>query len=239
MKISSSKSPYLLQIERSNRPKATYGNRFRIELKSEKAKSQTTETAEEEEEMKEVGGEDSFDLPPKEESSDLPCYSITDEEAEYFLEKYGEKYNEENRFKLFDELAAKNIISKDDAEIASRKNSIGIIRGGPPPEFVEKMIAKYGYCSWGNAKVIWQNAVYGDSYDKYKEQSNDMPINTWQDYVQDNYNYYKYIRDTDDVLFDIHGNAFTSEYQKSFDDYCEKTLRVQDVLAQIFGEVSL
>lgn len=238
MNISSSKSPYLLQIERSNRPKATYGNRFRIELKSEKAESQTTETAEEEEEMKEVGGEDSFDLPSEEESSDLPCYSITDAEAEYFLDKYGEKYNEENRFKLFAELASKNIISKDDAEIASRKNSIGIIRGGLPPEFEKKMIAKYGYCNC-KIDVIWQNAVYGDSYDRYKEQSNDTPINTWQDYVQDNYNYYKYIRDTDDVLFDIHGNAFTSEYQKSFDDYCEKTLKVQNVLAQIFGEVSL
>lgn len=230
--ISSALDTYLLRTERGGNTKVAYENGFQDALEKEKAESDMKESS-----IK-IAVKKTKNI-IKEEDIPKPSYAVTNEESEYFRDKYGEEYNKENRFKLFDELASKNIISKDDAEIASRKNSIGIIRGGPPPEFVEKMIAKYGYCSWGNAKVIWQNAVYGDSYDKYKEQSNDTPINTWQDYVQDNHNYCQYIRDTDDVLFDIHGNAFTSEYQKSFDDYCEKTLRVQDVLAQIFGEVSL
>ena len=298
MNISSSKSPYLLQIERSNRPKATFGNRFRIALDSEKAESKVSETAEEEEATKEYKEEDpneSYALPAEEEDKDefpysiedeeaeyflekygekfndsdpsklldeldetkdnvdplqameemtgkisapKPSYTITDEEAEYFREKYGEEYNKENRFKLFSELANKNIISKEDADVASRKNTIGIIIGGPSPEYVERMIAKYGYCTWGNAKVVWNNVEYGDSYEKYKKQ-NDMPINTWQDYVQDNYNYYRYIRDTDDVLFKADGNTFTSKDQSSFDSYCEMTLKVQNVLSQIFGEVTL
>lgn len=130
MNISSSKSPYLLQIERSNRPKATYGNRFRIALDSEKAESQVTETAEEEEETKEFRTEDlndSYALPEEEEDKDEYCDNITDEEAEYFLEKYGEKFNDSDLSKLLDELAEKNIISKDDADAASRKCKFAVI----------------------------------------------------------------------------------------------------------------
>ena len=227
MNISSATLPYLLNTERSEKNKAAYGQGFSDVL--EKAKSES--------DMAESNiniAVNKIDNVKNEEDILNPSYTVTDEEAEYFREKYGEEYDKEDRFKLFAELAYKNIISKNDADVASRKNTIGRIIGGPPPEFVDRMIAEYGYCTWGNAKVVWENVEYGDSYEKYKEQ-NDMPINTWQDYVQDNYNYYRYIRDTDDVLFKADGNTFTSEDQRSFDSYCEMTLRVQSVLDQIFG----
>ncbi|MDE7289247.1 MAG: hypothetical protein K2N71_07085, partial [Oscillospiraceae bacterium] len=106
MNISSSKSPYLLQIERSNKPKATFGNRFRVAINEEEAK-QTTETAEEEEATKEYTEKDpneSYALPPEEEPRDEYCDNIKDAESEYFLEKYGEKFNDSDMSKLLDEL---------------------------------------------------------------------------------------------------------------------------------------
>lgn len=129
MNISSSKSPYLLQIERSSRPKATFGNRFRVAIDEEEAK-QTTETAEEEEATKEYREEDpneSYALPPEEEPREEYCDNIKDAESDYFLEKYGEKFNDSDLSKLLDELAEKNIISKDDADAASRKCKLSVI----------------------------------------------------------------------------------------------------------------
>lgn len=225
--ISSSTAPYLLYSELSGKPKQTYGNRFSDALEKEKAENNITESAAE-------IAVNEMDKARK--GSTEPSYTVTEDEAEYFREKYGEDYNYENRFKLFSELSEKNIISYEDSYVASRKNPIVRITGLlPPPEVMDRAIAKYGYCKFKlNAPIPWINSEYGNSYEKYKEQHN-MSINTWQDYVQDNYNYYQYIRDTHDLLYNNDGSTFTSEFKKSFDKYCEITLKVQEVLNQIFG----
>ena len=169
-------------------------------------------------------------------TSSKPSYSVTEAEAEYFREKYGEKYNDDDPFKLFDELAEKNIISRKDAKIASRKSGMFWVEGFSPPEYNDDFELLNRLMANGQiiASAYYEKLVYGDSYDKYRQQNN-TPITTWQDYVQDNYNYYQYIRDTDDVLFKADGNAFTNRDKNSFNVYCERTLKVQNVLAQIFG----
>lgn len=243
MNISSAKSPYLLQIERSDRPKATYGNRFRIALKEEKAESQVTETAEEEEATKGVKEEDRLSLEETEKEKDEPRYTITDEEADYFLEKYGEKYNDSEPFKLFDELAEKNIISQDDACAASRKNRGCIVEGFPPPDIIDKLCAANGgHYTFYNLKFDFNKSDYtnngSSTYDEFRRSKNE-PINTWQDYVQDNYDYYRYLMENYTTLRNFAGEPYVTDIDEVFSSRCAAAERVQNVLSQIFGEVTL
>ncbi len=227
MKISSATAPCLFSIEPEGEVKVYSGKSFQDIFEQEKAENNFIASN--------VNiATNEIEIEQKEQTKS--SYTVTAEEAEYFREKYGEDYNYENRFKLFSELSEKNIISYEDSYVASRKNPIVRITGLlPPPEVMDRAIAKYGYCKFKlKAPIPWVNSEYGNSYEKYKEQ-NDMSINTWQDYVQDNYNYYQYIRDTHDLLFNNDGSTFTSEFKKSFDKYCEITLKVQEVLNQIFG----
>lgn len=249
MNISSAKSPYLLQIERSNRPKATYGNRFRIALKEEKAESQVTETAEEEEAVSQYKDEEAEavskinEAEEEEEDNGLPCYTIKDEEAEYFLEKYGEKYNDSEPFKLFDELASKNIISQDDACAASRKNSGCTVEGFPPPDIIDKLLAANGgHYTFYNLKFNFNKSDYtnngSSTYDEFRRSKN-TPINTWQDYVQDNYDYYQYLMGNYTTLRNFAGEPYMTDIEEVFSSRCAAAERVQNVLSQIFGEVTL
>lgn len=243
MKISSSKSPYLLQIERSNRPKATYGNRFRIELKSEKAESQSTETAEEEEEMNEVNTDDSFDLLPEEESSELPCYSITDEEAEYFLEKYGEKYDEDRAQELYYELADKGIISINDAARSSGTsvamplsafNSITYLGGGDPYGLRKELNRDIGFVSdrvyIKDVSRTDKNSPYKILWDNFKKTYH-REIETWEDALQETIDFERYVKD--DVS---HRDYVSQQHYSSVIENLEKT---KDVISKIFGEVTL
>lgn len=250
MNISSAKSPYLLQVERGNRPKATFGNRFRIAVDGEEAESQVTDTAEEEEEVTQYYDEEAeatskIDKNEKEEEeeNEFPYYNIKDEEAEYFLEKYGEKYDDNDPFKLFDELASKNIISRDDAYAASRKSQLAVVETfGYEPTHREMMNVDLLNQLLASGRTVmkgkFEKAVYGDSYDKYRKQNN-TAINTWQDYVQDNYNYYKYISETDDLICDFDGVPYNYGFKAEFAEKCAAAERVQNVLSQIFGEVTL
>ena len=53
-----------------------------------------------------------------------PSYTITDEEAEYFREKYGGEYDEEKVAELYYELVDKGIVSRNDAFRASGVDEI-------------------------------------------------------------------------------------------------------------------
>lgn len=227
MNISSATAPSLFSVEPSDKVKAAYGENFQDVLEKRKAENGLNAA-----DVKiAVSKTESVQ---KEQTE--PSYTVTEEEAEYLREKYGEDYNYENRFKLFSELAEKNIISRKDADTASRKNPIVRITGLlPPPDVMDRAIAKYGYCHFKlKAPIPWENSEYGDSYEKYKEQ-NDMPINTWQDYVQDNYNYYQYIRENYTEICDSDGKPYIRNADDFFGKYCESVKKVQSVLDQIFG----
>ena len=303
MNTSSSKSPYLLQVERSNRPKATFGNRFRVAIDEEEAK-QTTETAEEEEATREYKEEDpneSYALPPEEEpreeycdnikdaesdyflekygekfnDSDLskrldeldktkdgvdplqameemtgkisatkPSYTVTDEEAEYFREKYGEKYDENKAGDLYYELSGKGIISMDDACNAS--GFLEVIPLGAVKTVVyfgnylpgrENMRPLGSFSALTNDVVRIKdvsrtdvNSPYKALWESFKKTGSHVK-DTWEDFLQENIDFERYVKE----------NRNTSDYL--FQSHCDKVIggleRTMDVITRIFGEVTL
>ena len=157
--ISSATSPYLLHAERSGKPRETYGNRFSDALEKEKAENGITESAVE-------IAVNEMDKVRKETAGYVPSYTVTDEEAEYFREKYGEEYDEENPYQLFYELEEKKIISSDDAARASG---------------VSRVFSSYN-CGKGN---IWKEYYsdyncFGSYYNRFINSYN-KAISTWMD----------------------------------------------------------
>lgn len=231
MNISSAKSPYLLQVERSSRPKATYGNRFRVALEEEE-KSQVTETAEEEEAAKEVKEKNPFALQETEEAKYEPCYNITDEEAAYFLEKYGEKYNEETAAELYYELADKGAISENDAGNASGTLKVrrvygftGITCGGVGKAHVdlsEGVIVK-------DVSRTDNASPYKSLWESFKKEY-DRDIDTWEDALQENIDFERYLKE-----------ALSGDYllQQHYDDVIAGLERTKDIVVRIFGEATL
>lgn len=232
MNISSAKSPYLMQVERSNRPKATYGNRFRVAL-DEEEKNQVTETAEEEEAAKEVKEEENrFALEEAEEEIDGPRYNITDEEADYFLEKYGEKYNEERAAELYYELADKGAISENDAGNASGTLKVrrvygftGITYGGVGKAHVdlsEGVIVK-------DVSRTDKDSPYKSLWESFKKEY-DRDIDTWEDALQENIDFERYLKE-----------ARSGDYllQQHYDDVIAGLERTKDIVVRIFGEVTV
>ncbi|MBD5141702.1 MAG: hypothetical protein HDT25_09870 [Ruminococcus sp.] len=217
--ISSATAPYLLYGERSGKPRETYGNRFSDALEKEKAQNNIVESAAEiaVNEMDNVRKETA------------PSYTVTEEEAEYFREKYGEEYDEEKPCQLFYELAEKNIISYDDAANASGFSRI----------FSEYMRQN------GTWKEHFSNHnVYG-CYNSYYERfmgKYDKEINTWQDVAQREYDYCQYLIDLDEELLAPDGRHYGPSKEQmnvNLRRECEDILKVKDVLSQIFGEVTL
>lgn len=253
MNISSAKSPYLLQVERSNRPKATYGNRFRIALDEEKAESQVTETAEEEEAVTKYNDEEAEaagktlkseeEEEKEEEENKVPCYTIKDEEAEYFLEKYGEKFNEDTVQELYYELADKGIVSRNDAgnasgvlEIMPLSAARSITYMGPGPGYgLEKYLNdNRGFVS---DKVYVKDVSRTDKNSPYKKlwesfrKTYDRSIDTWEDALQENIDFERYVKENKpdaDYLFRQHSDSVIEGLEKT-----------KDVITRIFGEVTL
>lgn len=213
--ISSTTAPYLLYAEQSGKPRETYGNRFSDALEEEKAKNNIAVSAPEiaVNEMNRV-------------RTEQPSYTVTEEEAEYFREKYGEECNEEQPYQLFYELAEKHIISYDEAANASGYSRI----------FSEYMRQN------GTWKEHFTNHNTYGCYNSYYERfmgTYDKEINTWQDVAQREYDFSQYLIDLDERLVTPDGTYFQSSKEQmnaGFQRECESILKVQNVLTQIFGE---
>lgn len=214
--ISSATSPYLLHAERSGKPRETYGNRFSDALEKEKAENGITESAVE-------IAVNEMDKARKEEAISEPSYTVTEEEAEFFREKYGEEYDEEKPYQLFYELVEKKIISSDDAAGAS-----GISR------IFSETMRQQG--TWKESYSDYN--CYGSYYDRFMG-SYDKEINTWQDVAERQYDFWQYMINLDEKLVTPDGTYFQSSKEQMnvrFDRQCERILKVKDVLTQIFGE---
>lgn len=213
--ISSTSAPYLLHTERSGKEKQTFGNRFRDVLEKEKSENKIVVSAAE-------IAVNEMDRVRKEQ----PSYTVTKEEAEYFREKYGEEYNEEQPYQLFYELAEKKIISSDDADRTSGYSRI----------FSEYMRQN------GTWKEHFTNHNTYGCYNSYYERfmgTYDKEINTWQDVAQREYDFSQYLIDLDERLVTPDGTYFQSSKEQmnvGFQRECESILKVQNVLTQIFGE---
>lgn len=152
----------------------------------------------------------------------IPSYTVTEEEAEYFREKYGEEYDEENPYQLFYELAEKKIISSDDAARASG---------------VSCVFSSYNCEKGGIWKENYSNFnCFGSYYDRFMN-SYDKAISTWLDVSQREYDFWQYMIDLDERLVTPDGTHFQSSKEQmnvGFSRECESILKVKDVLTQIF-----
>lgn len=221
--ISSTTAPYLLYAEQSGKPRETYGNRFSDALEEEKAKNNIAVSAPEiaVNEMNRV-------------RTEQPSYTVTEEEAEYFREKYGKEYDEEKPYQLFYELSEKNIISHDDAVSSSGYGHIILVYGPVHSgcnikHLLEQGLAKESYSN----KHGWCNSYYDRFMGSY-----DKEITTWLDVSQREYDFWQYLIDLDERLVTPDGTYFQSSKEQMNVDFrreCESILKVKDVLSQIFG----
>lgn len=229
--ISSSNAPYLLYGERSGKPKQTYGNRFSDALEKEKAENNITETAAE-------IAVNEMDKARKE--STEPSYTVTEEEAEYFREKYGEKYNEDTAYELYYELADKGIISINDAARSSGTsvamplsafNSITYIGGGDPYGLGKNLNRDIGFVSdrvyIKDVSRTDKDSPYNVLWNSFKK-SYDRKTDTWEDALQETIDFERYVKENKsnaDYVFRHHREQVIEGLEKT-----------KDVIMQIFGE---
>ena len=175
-------------------------------------------------------------------SAPKSSYTITDEEAEYFREKYGNAYNENAAGELYYELADKSIISTNDASRASGIN--GII-----PLSAFKSITYFGSGSgYGLEKYIGADMgfvsnrvfikdicrtdenAYKYEWESFKEKY-DRNINTWEDKLQESIDFERYLKE-------IAKNSTSGKHypdQWHFDNVIENLEKTKEVIFQIFG----
>ena len=147
-----------------------------------------------------------------------PSYTVTDEEAEYFREKYGYTYSEEKAAELYYELADKGIVSRT------------YFGGGDPSGLGINLTRDIGFVA---DKVYVKDVSRTDINSPYKKlwdsfmETYDRKINTWEDALQENIDFDRYVRENKsdaDYLFRQH-------YDKVIDGL-EKTM---NVISRIFG----
>ena len=168
-----------------------------------------------------------------------PSYSVTDEEAEYFREKYGENYDDDIVHELYYELAGKGIISTNDASRSS-----GVIAMIPLSAF--KSITYFGSYLPGHEKInrnvnfadLTDDVVYikdisrTDKDSPYKilwdhfKKTYDREINTWKDALQETIDFERYVKE----------NRKTADYvfQRHSDKVIESLEKTKDVIWKIF-----
>ncbi|MCM1330328.1 MAG: hypothetical protein NC253_12920 [Ruminococcus sp.] len=216
--ISTATAPYLLYSEKSGKPKQTYGNRFSDALEQEQAENEITVSAAEIA-VNEMNRE-------RTESTE-PTYTVTEEAAAYFREKYGEEYNEEKPCQLFYELAEKKIISTEDASNASG---------------FSRIFSAYNWQQGGAWKESFTNHNINGGFNSYYERfmnEYDKEITAWLDVAQREYDFNQYLINLDEELLAPDGSHYRTgkeQMNAGFRKDCESILKVKDVLTQIFGE---
>ncbi|MDE5578195.1 MAG: hypothetical protein K2J11_12515 [Oscillospiraceae bacterium] len=169
-----------------------------------------------------------------------PSYSVTDEEAEYFREKYGDTYDENAAGELYYELADKGIISINDASSSSGTTAM-------IPLSAVKRIVYFGTYLPGRENMsplrsfsgLTDNVVYikdisrkdKDAYkyewERFKSEY-DREIVSWKDAVQESIDFERYLKDNS------HGRDMPSQWH--FDNVIENLEKTKEVIFQIFGE---
>ena len=167
-----------------------------------------------------------------------PSYTITDEEVEYFREKYGEEYDEETVAELYYELVEKGIISRNDAFRASGVDeirplssyrSITYFGGGDPYGLGINLTRDIGFVS---DKVYVKDVSRTDKDSPYKilwdnfKKTYHRDIDTWEDALQETIDFNRYVKE----------NKSTSDYlfQQHRDQLIEGLEKTKDVILKIF-----
>ena len=167
-----------------------------------------------------------------------PSYTITDEEAEYFREKYGEEYDEEKVAELYYELVDKGIVSRNDAFRASGVDeirpltsyrSITYFGGGDPYGLGINLTRDIGFVS---DKVYVKDVSRTDKDSPYKilwdnfKKTYHRNIETWEDALQETIDFNRYVKE----------NKSTSDYvfQQHREQLIEGLEKTKDVILKIF-----
>lgn len=169
-------------------------------------------------------------------------YDLTDEEIEYFREKYGENYNEDTIKDIFYELADKGIISMDDASKSSGYSWV------LPLSCVKSITYMGTGQSWGLEKYLTnstrdfnfardrilikdvsrtdKDSPYKILWDNFKK-TYDREINTWMDALQETIDFERYVKE----------NRNTSDhvFQQHRDQIIEGLEKTREVISRIFG----
>ncbi|MDE6764527.1 MAG: hypothetical protein K2J73_12745 [Oscillospiraceae bacterium] len=168
-----------------------------------------------------------------------PSYSVTDEEAEYFREKYVDTYDENKVQELYRELADKGAISFNDACRGS--NTIMVIPLGavknvvyfgthlPGREFMSPLgsfSALSGEAAYVKDVSRTDENAYKREWEAFKAQY-DTEIVSWKDSLQESIDFERYLK-----RYSRKNDALT---QWHFDNVIEGLEKTKDVILQIFG----
>lgn len=165
-----------------------------------------------------------------------PSYTLTDEEAEYFREKYGENYDEKNLKDFFFELAEKGIIHEYDAMTATRMSYIRKVNvvGYVPPGADMWELWEQGKVQLIAGKKIWSTTrAFERDYDIFK-QSYNKDVITWEDYIQEQLDFVEYFKGCDV----IHVKDGTISNTLDWSERQSRIERTAEVLKQLFGQQS-
>ena len=161
-----------------------------------------------------------------------PSYTITEDEAEYFREKYGYTYSEEKAAELYYELADKGIVSRNDAGRASNTveiiplsaaKSIRYIGGGDPYGLGQYLNRDIGYVS---DRVYAKDESRTDKDSPYKilwdnfKKTYHRNIDTWEDALQETIDFNRYVKEsksTSDYVFQQHREQLIEGLEKTKD----------------------
>ena len=161
-----------------------------------------------------------------------PSYTITEDEAEYFREKYGYTYSEDKAAELYYELADKGIVSRNDAGRASNTveiiplsaaKSIRYIGGGDPYGLGQYLNRDIGYVS---DRVYAKDESRTDKDSPYKilwdnfKKTYHRNIDTWEDALQETIDFNRYVKEsksTSDYVFQQHREQLIEGLEKTKD----------------------
>ena len=182
-----------------------------------------------------------------------PRYTLTDEEAEYFREKYGENYDEETIADFFYELFEKGIISLSDASEASGRSasrSVEIVGAPPgvdpvkwaaiPLWAADRGITPQEWLASRGVKLVSGELGYPKSrnilpyeYEDFKRDYN-KDVVTWEDFIQEQRDFYEYMKNRD-TAYDAERNPRPNNPLVGYDERLEGVERAAEVIKQIFG----
>lgn len=172
-------------------------------------------------------------------SAAKPSYTISEDEAEYFREKYGDKYDGETAHELYYELADKGIISINDAARSSGTsvamplsafNSITYFGGGDPYGLGKELNRDIGFVS---DRVYIKDASRTDKDSPYKilwdnfKKTYDREITTWKDSLQETVDFERYVKENKSNADHV--------FRQHRDKVIEGLERTKDVILKIFG----
>ncbi len=172
-----------------------------------------------------------------------PSYTITDEEREYFRDKYGEEYDKEKVGELYYELADKGIISETDAGEASGIGAVRLVDLSNVPYMGLGNCSLASRINSGALKVragkrqFVEGTAFTDerAYKKENDDFNskyDKEVNTWEDALQKQMDFLEYFKEQSLKNTDSSEKRYPSGI--SFEMWQESLEKTKRIIKQIF-----